>query len=205
VIFATVGTFLFAQRRGMLGSILGQVVLVAAFLGALVFGVRRETIDQQTSYFDLDRLQTARQDQALAKSGYGAEFDVSTPAGALAVLPIGLTYLLFAPFPWAVRGLRQALTVPETLVWYALMPSLVRGLIYTVRERFRDALPILVFAITLIFAYAIFQSNVGTAYRQRTQVAMFFFVFMGAGLEARRLDRERRQRAVVASRPAWQR
>jgi 4-amino-4-deoxy-L-arabinose transferase-like glycosyltransferase len=207
VIFATVGTFLFAQRRGLLGNVFGQFVLVSAFVGALVLGVRRETIEQQTSYFDLDRLQTARQDQArLAKSGYGAEIDVSTPEGAISALPVGLAYLLFSPFPWAIRGLRQALTLPETLVWYALMPALVRGLLYTVREKLRDALPILVFAGTLIFAYAIFQSNVGTAYRQRTQVAMFFFVFMGVGLEARRPGRERRDpRPLAGARPAWQR
>ena len=33
--------------------------------------------------------------------------------------------------------------------------------------------------MTLTLAYALMQGNVGTAYRQRTQVTMFFFVFMG--------------------------
>jgi hypothetical protein len=98
-----------------------------------------------------------------------------------------LAYLLFAPFPWAISGVRQALAVPETLLWYALMPAFVRGLVFTLRRHFRSALPIVVFAVSLTLAYALMQGNVGTAYRQRTQITMFFFIFMGAGIvEGRR-------------------
>jgi 4-amino-4-deoxy-L-arabinose transferase-like glycosyltransferase len=206
VAFATLGTFLFAQRRGLFGSLLAQIALVAVFIGAITFGVRTETIEEQTSYFDLEKLQTARIGQTmLGKSAFSGEIDVSTPTGALAALPSGLAYLLFAPFPWAITGLRQLLTLPETLVWYALMPSLLRGLRFTLRERFRAALPILVFATTLTFAYAVFQSNVGTAYRQRTQITMFFFILMGVGIEERRRQRERLQVRGPGAVPAWQR
>jgi hypothetical protein len=179
---------------------------VAVFIGAITFGVRTETIEEQTSYFDLEKIQTARLGQTmLGKSAFSGEIDVSTPTGALAALPVGLAYLLFAPFPWAISGLRQLLTLPETLAWYALMPSLLRGLRFTLRERFRAALPILVFATTLTVAYAIFQSNVGTAYRQRTQVTMFFFILMGAGIEEGRRQRERLRVHGPGAVPAWQR
>ena len=195
VAFATLGTFVFTRRRAVFAGFLGQAVLVGLFLAAMAFGVRRETVEQQTSYFDLERVQTARAGQIMVgQSGFGEEIDVSTPEGALSAIPVGLVYLLFAPFPWQISGLRQLLTVPETLVWYALMPALWRGLVHTVGSRFREALPILVFAGTLTMAYAIFQSNVGTAYRQRTQVAMFFFVFMGVGLG----EKERRKLATRA-------
>jgi hypothetical protein len=128
------------------------------------------------------------------QSGFGREYDVSTPSGALAALPTGLVYLLFAPFPWAVSGLRQALAVPETLVWYALMPAFVRGLSVAVKRQLKAVLPILVFAVSLTGAYALMQGNIGTAYRQRTQITMFFFIFMGVGLAERR-----RQRAAAAT------
>jgi hypothetical protein len=87
------------------------------------------------------------------------------------------------------------------LVWYGLMPSLLRGLRYAFRERFRACLPIVMFAGILTVAYAVFQSNVGTAYRQRTQVTMFFFIFMGAGIEQRRQQLEKRRHRVVAPVP----
>ena len=116
---------------------------------------------------------------------------------------MGLVYLLFAPFPWSIGSFRQVLTLPEMLVWYALFPALVRGLALTVRTRFRRALPILVFAGALTAAYAVFQGNVGTAYRQRTQITMFFFIFMAAGqVEKQRARELARQRAPLSAFPA---
>jgi ascorbate-specific PTS system EIIC-type component UlaA len=191
VAFAGLATFLFTQRRGGIRSVLTYGLLVGLLFGALTLAVKRETLEQQASYMNLDRLQITRQDQAMwGSSGFGQEHNVSTPTGALLTLPVGLVYLLFAPFPWAISGLRQALALPETLVWYALMPAFVRGLTYAVKHRLREILPILVFATTLTAAYAIMQGNVGTAYRQRTQVSMFFFVFMGVGLAQKRRERE---------------
>jgi hypothetical protein len=134
----------------------------------------------------LERLQITRSDQAvLGQSAFGREYDVSTPGGAVLALPVGLTYLLFAPFPWAIAGTRQALVLPEMLVWYGLMPAFGAGLVHTVRRQFGDVLPILTFAVALTLAYALMQGNIGTAYRQRTQVTMFFFLFMGVGLVER--------------------
>ncbi len=193
--FAALATFLFAQRRGGIRLLITYVVLVGAMLGALNAAVKRETLERQASYLTLDRLQATREDQAMwSKSGFGREYDVSTPAGALAALPVGLVYLLFAPFPWAVSGLRQVLVLPETLVWYALMPAFVRGIAFAVRRQWRSILPIVVFAASLTMAYALMQGNVGTAYRQRTQITMFFFVFMAAGIVERRRRRRNRER-----------
>jgi 4-amino-4-deoxy-L-arabinose transferase-like glycosyltransferase len=203
VAFATMGTFVLSQRRGVAGSVGSYVVLIAVFVAAFSFAAKQETVEQQRSYFTLERLQITRSDQVMwGQSAYAPKANVSTTQGALSVLPVGLTYLLFAPFPWAVRNIRQALTVPETVVWYALMPALVRGLFYTVRTRFRPALPILVFASALTCAYAVFQGNVGTAYRQRTQVTMFFFIFMAAGLVQKRRAQEKARTSV--GEPAFQ-
>jgi 4-amino-4-deoxy-L-arabinose transferase-like glycosyltransferase len=204
VAFATMGTFVLSQRRGVVGSVASYVVLIAVFVGAFTFAAKQETVEQQRSYFTLERLQLTRSDQAMwGQSAYEPKADVSTTQGALSVLPVGLLYLLFAPFPWAVRGVRQLLTVPETLVWYALWPALIRGLVYTVRHRFRPALPILVFAASLTCAYAVFQGNIGTAYRQRTQVTMFYFILMAAGLVEKRRKAHDKAQAPVAE-PAFQ-
>ena len=202
--FAALATFLFAQRRGGGRLVVTYVFLAGALFGAMNLAVRRETLERQASYMTLDRLQTTREDQAMwGQSGFGREYDVSTPAGALSALPTGIVYLLFAPFPWAVSGVRQALVLPETLVWYALMPAFVRGLVFAVKRQLRSVLPILVFAASLTAAYALMQGNVGTAYRQRTQVTMFFFIFMGVGLAERRRQREATAAAIAG--PAWQR
>jgi hypothetical protein len=130
------------------------------------------------------------------QSGFGQQHDVSTPTGALATLPVGLVYLLFAPFPWSISGLRQALVAPETLVWYALMPAFVRGVTLGLKKQFSAIMPIVVFAVSLTVAYALMQGNIGTAYRQRTQITMFFFIFMAVGVV-----QKRRQRALRLEAP----
>jgi 4-amino-4-deoxy-L-arabinose transferase-like glycosyltransferase len=192
VAFAATASFAFGQRRGTVRMIVTYGLLVVLLLGVLNVAVKRETLEQQATYLTLERVQITRDDQATwSRSGFGQEHDVSTPIGALTALPLGLVYLLFAPFPWAVSGLRQALVVPETLVWYALMPAFARGLGFSFRQRFGAVLPIAVFAVSLTLAYALMQGNVGTAYRQRTQVTMFFFIFMAAGIV-----QKQRQRAL---------
>jgi hypothetical protein len=193
VLFAAVATFVFAQRRGAMRMLATYGLLLGLLFGVLGIAVQRDTLEKQATYMTLERLQTTREDQATwGQSGFGREYDVSTPGGAIRALPTGLVYLLFAPFPWAVSGLRQALAVPETLVWYALMPAFVRGLAFAWKRQLRAILPILVFMVTLTGAYALMQGNVGTAYRQRTQITMFFFIFMGVGIAERR-----RQRALA--------
>ena len=190
VAFAALATFLFAKRGGVLRSIVTYCLLGVLLFAALSLGARRETLERQAAYMTLERLQITREDQATwGRSGFGQEYDVSTPSGALAALPVGLVYLLFAPFPWSISGIRQALALPETIVWYLLMPAFVRGVVYAVRHRLREVLPILVFAASLTGAYAMMQGNVGTAYRQRTQISMFFFVFMGVGIVEKRRQR----------------
>ena len=51
-------------------------------------------------------------------------------------------------------------------------------------------------------AYAAFQSNVGTAYRQRTQITMFFFILIGVGIEQKRNARTQAAARSSLSRPA---
>ena len=190
VVAAAVGTFVFGGRGSLAGRLLSCGVLIAALAGGFTLGARQETLEAQAAFMTLNQVQVTRVDQAMwGKSAYGTEYDVTTTGGALQALPVGLVYLLFAPFPWAITGMRQLLTLPETLVWYALMPAFARGLVYSIRHRLRDVLPILVFTVTLTLAYALMQGNVGTAYRQRTQVTMFFFVFMGVGI----VERQRRR------------
>lgn len=41
--------------------------------------------------------------------------------------------------------------------------------------------PILIFTVMLSLAYSVFQGNVGTAYRQRAQLLVFYFIFVAVG------------------------
>jgi len=180
---AIVGAFFLGAQKSA-DSIVKQIaVLVVITLGLTYLGVLRNAQTNLETYGTLEMLQNSRLDQAQsAESGYGADIDVSTPTGALQVLPVGLAYLMLAPFPWEVTNFRQAITLPEVLVWWALMPFLVFGIWYTLKNKLRESLSIIVLTLLLTLSYAIFQGNVGTAYRMRAQMQIFYFIFIAVGL-----------------------
>jgi hypothetical protein len=106
---------------------------------------------------------------------------------------------MLAPFPWQASNLRQAITVPEVLVWWGMIPFIILGTIYTVRNRLRTALPVLVFSFLLTMAYSVFQGNVGTAYRQRTQIQVFLFILMAAGWTVYKEQKENKRLIAAAN------
>lgn len=191
VVVAVVGSFLVGasrSNRAIVGRVFGLVVLG---IGLTYFGVIRTASSDLEKFGSLERIQQSRLDLArAAKTGFGSDADVSTPEGAIATLPIGLAYLMLAPFPWQATNLRQGITVPETFVWWAMLPLIISGLLYSIRHRLRNALPVVIFALMLTLSYAIFQGNVGTAYRQRTQIQVFLFIFGAVGLVIRLERRE---------------
>lgn len=186
VLAAMVAGLFVGHRRGPALGLVTQLLLVISVLGLLLVTPVGQEIWYQSRFLDLELLQTSRYDLAArGDSGFAAAADVSTVGGMLTFLPVGVTYLLFAPFPWTVTNLRQVLTLPDILVWYALTPALVAGIGLALRN-LRQTMPILVFTTSLTLAYGAFLGNVGTAYRQRTQIMMFYFLFIADGIHRKR-------------------
>jgi len=177
------------------------IVVVMLGLGMTYLGITRYANVQLQSYGNLEAIQRSRNDAARsAESGFGKDVDVSTTAGALSAIPLGLVYLLFAPFPWQLVSLRQSLTLPEMIIWWASFPMLVLGLWFSIRYRLRMMSPILIFTLMLTLAYSVFQGNVGNAYRQRAQLLVFYFIFVAVGYVLMLEKREEKKRAIVAER-----
>ena len=198
------GAFVIGMRPVTSQSLARQLVIVLMLgLGLTYLGVLRTAGSQMEMYGNLQAIQTSRADLARsANSGFMQDVDVSTASGALSAIPVGMTYLLFAPFPWQVMNLRQSITLPEMFVWWASFPLLVMGIWFTIKYRMRHALPILIFTTMLTLAYSIFQGNVGTAYRQRSQILVFYFIFVAVGAVLLRERREDRQKQTLLERQA---
>ena len=195
---AAVGGSFFLGMKTLNVQAFMQRFLAIALMGLAFtwFGVLRYAGMQFERYADLRVIQMSRTDQANAGSGFGKDVDVGTTEGALTAIPIGLVYLLFAPFPWDMATLRQTITLPEMFVWWAAFPLLVLGLWYALRHRLRQVSPIVIFTTMLTLAYSVFQGNVGTAYRQRSQLLVFYFIFVAVGavlLKERAEDKRRQQ------------
>jgi Dolichyl-phosphate-mannose-protein mannosyltransferase len=212
IIVAVAGAFVIGIQAVTAQSIARQVIImIIVGLSLTYIGITRYANVQYEQYVTFDQLQRSRLDAASsANSGFGRDVDVSTTSGALSTIPLGLVYLLFAPFPWQLASLRQTLTVPEMIVWWTSFPLLVLGLWFSVRHRLRQIFPILIFVSMLSLAYSVFQGNVGTAYRQRAQLLVFYFIFVAVGFVLIKEKREQRQIRVEAERqtqrqrePAW--
>jgi 4-amino-4-deoxy-L-arabinose transferase-like glycosyltransferase len=182
---------LVGHTRGPIVGLFAQIALAFALLliltnlGVVERELQTLSIEGVLGQIHLSRTKLAR----FAQSGYAPEADVSTLGGALRFLPIGLAYLLLAPFPWSVANVRQAITLPEMLLWWGMLPWLGRGVAFAVRRKLADTSPILLFVSGLTLVYALFQGNVGTAYRQRAQILVFLFIFVVAGWRQRRRAR----------------
>jgi hypothetical protein len=191
VAIAIAGSFVIGFSSSAQALVRNTFVLVILGLSLTYFGITRNAATDLQTYGSLEQVQRSRLDLARsANSGFSEDVDVSTTSGAISVIPIGLAYLMLAPFPWEVTNLRQSVTLPEVLVWWAMIPFLVWGIWWSLKNRLRAAFPILLFSLMLTLAYSVFQGNVGTAYRQRTQIQVFLFIFIAVGWQ---LFRERQE------------
>jgi len=200
ICFAVGGAFVIGMQTLTTTGFFRQLTAIVLLGLALTYlGVTRSGSIQFERFGNLQEVQRVRDDAAhSAESGFGKDVDVSTTAGALAAIPLGLSYLLFAPFPWQLVSLRQSLTLPEMIVWWASFPMLVLGLWFSIRYRLRMISPILTFTLMLSLAYSVFQGNVGTAYRQRAQLLVFYFIFVAVGYVLMLERREEKKRAIMA-------
>jgi hypothetical protein len=196
ILLSITAAFVMGRRRLTAQSFARQFIIMLVIGSALAyFGVSRLASQQIESYGNLKQVQVMRLDAASsAQSGFGQDIDVSTPTGALAAIPQGLMYLILAPFPWQLTSVRQMITLPEMVIWWTSLPLLVLGLWFTVKHRLREVTPILIFTSLLTLSYSILQGNVGTAYRQRAQLLVFYFVFVAVGFALVKEKREEKAR-----------
>jgi hypothetical protein len=195
IVVAIGGAFLIGMRAVTAQGFARQfVIMIILGLSLTYLGVTRYANLQFEQYGRGEQLQRSRADQASAQSGFDKDVDVSTTAGALSAIPKGLLYLLFAPFPWQLASLRQSITLPEMIIWWGSFPMLLIGLWFSIRYRLRQISPILIFTVMLSLAYSVFQGNVGTAYRQRAQLLVFYFIFVAVGFVLTQEKREERKR-----------
>lgn len=201
---AIAGAFVIGMQQVTATSFARQFTAIILLGLALTYiGVTRSASVQFERYGNLQTLQRSRLDLARsAESGFGRDVDVSSTSGAISTIPMGVLYLLFAPFPWQITSLRQSITLPEMVIWWASFPLLVLGLWFAIKYRLRMISPILIFTVMLTLAYSVFQGNVGTAYRQRAQLLVFYFIFVAVGFVLMKEKREERKRRILEERQA---
>lgn len=175
------------QGKVKVGPIIGTLLLLAFVVSSGVLATKSAT----TEGLDIDYIQNYRKNVAVGGSGMHVDVDLHTPGGMGIAVVVGALHLLLAPFPWQLGGGARVLMVfPEQLFWwYLFFWGVIPGLRATIRTRFFEVLPILVFLTGFGLLYSVLFGNVGLAYRQRAQLLPGLLIFASVGLESRRLGR----------------
>ena len=110
--------------------------------------------------------------------------------------PIGVAFLVGAPFPLTARTASEIGLVPDTLLWYAVVVLAVVGLAYLVRRRDRRfAVGVLAMgAIALVLSLT--EGNLGTLVRHRAMLIPFVVMLAAVGASRWRLTRPWTERWV---------
>lgn len=199
IVLSITAAFIMGRRRLTAQAFMRQFIIICVVGSVLAyFGVSRYAGQQYESYGNLHQLQLMHQDASSAQSGFGQDIDVSTPEGIMTAIPVGMTYLILAPFPWQLMSVRQMITLPEMVIWWSSLPLLALGLWFAIKHRIREVAPILIFTTLLTLTYSILMGNVGTAYRQRAQLLIFYFIFVGIGFVLVKEKREEQSRKRTA-------
>lgn len=172
--------------RHLVAGLLTAAAVIGLLAAIVLGGGLGEGGYQRSTTADLKEVNRVRSALATtADSGVGRDADVSTTAGSIAYLPVGVTQLLLGPFPWQVRNLRQSLGLLEAMTLWWFVPSFARGLRMAVRRLGRrTALPVApAVGITLVIALLI--GNSGTLVRERIQVLVLLLPFIALGLGRR--------------------
>jgi hypothetical protein len=116
-----------------------------------------------------------------AGSSYGSGIDTGSIGGTLRFLPMGLAFLLFAPFPWRIESALQAAAMPEAMRWYPLFIFSLVGVRWVTKQKGGDWLIPACILLVVVTMCALVEGNFGTAYRHRAQIMPLFFVFASVG------------------------
>jgi len=185
---------IFARDKGASKGRLGagvvmlarQTTLALLFIIAMVSMGLTERAEEslfETQAGLLVQLDSSRRDLSSAESGYLPGADISAPEEVVRFFPVGLLYFLTVPFPWQLGGLRQTLTIPETLAWVLAYPLVLVGIVRGFRVNRSGTAFLVMLTAAMCCVYAVLSGNVGTAYRMRTQVWLFWALFAVWGWE----------------------
>jgi 4-amino-4-deoxy-L-arabinose transferase-like glycosyltransferase len=201
-VFVAVALGILAAQLRIPARLVRRIAIAAAAVvaGSVVVAV---VFPSPGQYFyarlGLSQIARLRHDLASgARSAVDPDPGLQTLVGALKFLPHGLVDFLLRPFPWEGGSAFSLLTRPETVLYYILLPLVVLGIVLALRKAALRTVPSLVFLAVAGMGYALVLSNLGTIYRERGQLLVVMFAFVGIAVDAI-VTRMRRQAGDVDS------
>ncbi len=174
----------------IIASVAGLIIIFAWLYYALNSYIKMWTGEGVTSSKLFVLIDSYRNVRAYSNLAFLPNFSIVTPLALLAFLPLGLAAVLLAPFPWQLFSPSQIMAAPEMIAWYALFPFLVKGIIFSLKNRFKYAFPIFIYSCISLLMMGVLEGNIGTMFRHRAISLIFLLMFIAAGLSTHKNKNE---------------
>ena len=139
------------------------------------------------SYF-LERLSIDRSLRAFGGSAILPNLEYTSLAKLLFFAPVGIAIVFLLPFPWQIGSAMQIISIPEMLVWYALIPCTLYGCIHCFRKDRGQAAIVTLYILIMACMLGLAEGNVGTLFRHRSVIFGLCLIFTATGFQ---LQKER--------------
>lgn len=169
--------------------------IVMLFIGLLFFmaifffrDIILSYIAEKSSYsIEIDKsifkfLDYHRSGGAYGNLAFLKDVDISSFGKLILFAPLGFLYAIFAPFPWQLGSVSQLMAVPETILFYILFPSTIKGIVFAYRNRFNQSILLLLIILIMLFFLGIVEGNIGTLFRHRSIIFHILFIFTAIGI-----------------------
>ena len=145
--------------------VFSSVSLVFMFF-ILYVGVGQEFI----SVDPMGQMQEIKIDLTGGDAAYFSREELKKTDNPLYIMPRGLIYFMFSPFPWELtKGSRVASFADVVIIYFLTIPFLL-SMYKIVKHRYWEALPLVIVFLLLVFAFSMVEGNFGTAFRHRAQI-----------------------------------
>lgn len=108
--------------------------------------------------------------------------------GYLATILKAILYFFFAPFPFGNWSLSFLPFYPQVIYWYLMAPFTVTGWLLFLKKDKYTSLTLTALLLVLILPAALFESNIGTAFRHKDMFIPVAFIFAAYALTRQRAD-----------------
>jgi Mn2+/Fe2+ NRAMP family transporter len=88
-------------------------------------------------------------------------------------------------------SIAQIMAIPETILFYLLLPCTVIGIAFGWKRRFNQSLLLLSIITAIMLLLALLEGNSGTLFRHRSVVFYLIFIFTAIGISLKGNKRRR--------------
>lgn len=143
----------------------------------------------QEVYYRPSVIQTQSQIQPQAQSlsvGFDSTFIIKTylpkPLSYLEKFSKSFIYVLLGPLPWQMKYSKHFLALFETIPWYFLIFLIGRGIVMSIKQRYKIVLPLVLFSLIVLAIMTVYFSNFGVITRIRIPAFISLLCLIPFGL-----------------------